>query len=133
MTSRYICWSRSDTERLLDLPQPGDEPVDVVRDRVEVEARARRGGDAEARHQRLRAVVARANRDVLPVEDLRDVVRVHALELEADDAGAAVRGRAEHTDALDLGERVHRLHDELVLMRLDRVEADLGDVIERHA
>ena len=61
---------------LLDLVQPVDQAVDLLGDRVEVEARARRRGDAEARHQRLRAVVAGADGDALPVEDLGDVVRV---------------------------------------------------------
>src|SRR5205085_267922 len=128
MTSRYSCWSRSDTECLFHLVQPRNEPVDVVRDRVEVEAGTSRRGHAETRHQRLRAVVARAHGDVLPIEDLRDVVRVDALELEADDAGPAVCGRAEHADPADLGERVHRLHDELVLMRLDRLETHVRDI-----
>src|SRR3954468_2793682 len=125
MTSRYICWSRSDTERVLHLVKTRDEPVDVLGQRIEVEARARRRGDPEARHQRLRAVVARANGDILPVEDLCDVVRMHVLQLEADDAGTAIGGRAEHTDALDFGESIHRLHDELVLVCLDRLEAHL--------
>src|SRR5260221_1949185 len=99
MTSRYICWSRSDTERLLDLGQPGNEAVDVLRQRVEVEARAGRRGDAEPRHQRLGAVVAGPDGNVLPVQDLRDVVRMDVLELEADDAGAPVGRRAEDADA----------------------------------
>src|SRR3954468_8329256 len=131
MISRYI-WS-SDTKGVLYLLEPLDQTLDVFGDRVQVEARARRRRNTEARHQRLRAVVARANGDVLPVEDLRDVVRVHVLELEADDAGAAGGGRAEHADAVDLGESIHRLHDELVLVGLDRLEADLGDVVERDA
>src|SRR5262249_43024935 len=118
MTSRYI-WSSSDTERLLDLVEPCDEPVDVFRDRVEIEARACRRCDAEPRHQRLRAVVARPDGDCIPVEDLRHVVGVYALELEADDARAPVGGRPEDPNAGDLGQAVHRLHDELVLVALD--------------
>jgi hypothetical protein len=55
--------------------------------------------------------MAGADGDVLPVEDLRDVVRVDAFELEADDAGAPFCWRAEDADAVDLGESVHRLHE----------------------
>ena len=44
--------------------------------------------DAEAAHQRLRAVVAGADADALAAEDLGDVVRVHAVEVEGDRAAA---------------------------------------------
>src|ERR1700693_6279457 len=79
---RAYARTHSYAERVLGLEQPGDQPVDVVGERVEVEARAVRCGHTEPRHQRLRAVVAGPDGHSLPVEDLRDVVRVHALELE---------------------------------------------------
>ena len=41
-----------------------DEAVDLLGDRVEVEACAVCGGDAEPSHQRLTAVVSGADRDV---------------------------------------------------------------------
>ena len=47
-------------------------------------------GDAEAAHQRLRAVVAGADADALAAEDLGDVVRVDALEGERDEAAAVL-------------------------------------------
>ena len=84
--------------------QPVDQPVDLLGDRVEVEARARRRGDAEPRHQRLRAVVAGADGDAFPVEDLRDVVRVDPGDVERDDPGAALHRRAEDPDEVELGE-----------------------------
>ena len=62
----------------MGLVQAFDEAVDLLGDRVEVEARAVRRRDAELRHQRLAAVVAGADRDAFHVEDLRDVVRVDA-------------------------------------------------------
>src|SRR5207247_7485673 len=68
------------SERLRDLVQGLDEAVDLLGDRVQVEARPVRGGDAESGHQRLAAVVSGADRDALPVADLRDVVRMDALE-----------------------------------------------------
>src|SRR6266542_5204642 len=42
---------------------------------VQVEARARRGGDAESRHEQLVAVVSGAHAHALPVEEGGDVVR----------------------------------------------------------
>src|SRR4051812_6644307 len=103
MTSRYIC-SKSFISRApaslrscmhrLDALHGRGEPVDVLGRVVEVEARAVRGGDAELAHQRLAAVVAGADADAVEVEELRDVVRVDPLNVEADDAGAPVGGRA---------------------------------------
>src|SRR5439155_14699242 len=83
--------ARPVSERLVDLVQAFDEAVDLLGDRVEVEARAVRGGDAEPGHQRLAAVVPGADRDALPVEDLGDVVRMDAVDLERDDPRAALR------------------------------------------
>src|SRR5215831_9783161 len=71
--------------------EPLDELVDLGLRRVEVERRARRRLDAEPRVRRLRAVVARAYGDPPRVEQLRDVVRVHAVELEADRAAPVNR------------------------------------------
>ena len=64
--------------------------VDVVARGVDGERRARRRGDAEAPHQRLRAVVAGADADALAAEDLGHVVRVHAVERERDERAALV-------------------------------------------
>src|SRR5690242_8260116 len=72
-----------------------DERVDLRRGRVEVRRHARRGLHAEALVRRLRAVVTGTHCDAAGVQDLRDVVRVHALELEGD--GAAALGRVERT------------------------------------
>ncbi len=72
----------------MGLVEPFDEAVDLLGDRVEVEARAVRRRDAQLRHQRLAAVVARADRDAFHVEDLRDVVWVDAFDVEGDDPGA---------------------------------------------
>src|SRR5215211_7489911 len=63
--------ARAASESLLDRVQALDEAVDLLGDRVEVEARPVGGGDAEPGHQRLTAVVPGADRDALPVEDLR--------------------------------------------------------------
>ena len=68
-----------------------DQAVDLLAGRVDAEAGAGGGGDAEPLHQRLGAVVAGADRDAVAVEDLGDVVGVDALELEGDRAERARR------------------------------------------
>ena len=45
----------------------------------------------EALHQRLRAVVPGAHADGVAIEDLSDVVGVHVVEGEGDDAAAVRR------------------------------------------
>src|SRR5712691_5978947 len=86
--------TRPVSERLLDGVEALDEAVDFVGDRVEVEAGAVGGGDAEPGHQRLAAVVSGANRDALPVEDLGDVVGMDVLDVEGDDPCALLRWRS---------------------------------------
>src|SRR5829696_724285 len=73
---------------LPDAADARDEAIDVFARVVEVEARAVRGGDAELSHQRLAAMVPGANADTVEVEELRHVVRMGVVEVEADDAGA---------------------------------------------
>ena len=58
---------------------------------------------------------------------------MHVLELETDDSGSAIGRRPEDAQAGNLTELLHRADDELVLVRLDRLETDLGDVVERDA
>ena len=78
---------RAHREHLHDLPQAGHQRVDLLPGVVEGEGGARRGRDAEAVHHRLRAVMPRADRDPLVVEDRADVVGVDAVEDEGEDAG----------------------------------------------
>ncbi len=70
-----------------------DQAVDLLARRVDAEARAGGGGDAEPVHQRLGAVVAGAHRHAVAIEDLGDVVGVDAVELERDRARGARRRR----------------------------------------
>src|SRR5438067_1096744 len=113
--------------------QSVDELVDLLLHRVEIEARAVRRGDAELLHQRLAAMMSRADRDSLHVEDLRDVVGMDAVDVERDDAGAALRGRAVQGDARHLAQPSERVCGQLVLVRLDRVEADARQIVDRGA
>ena len=62
------------------------------------ERRANRRRDAEAVHHRLRAVLAGPDGDAFAVEDRADVVRVHAVDHERQDAGLAAR-LADHAHA----------------------------------
>jgi MFS family permease len=86
-----------------DGPQPVDQPRDVCGRVVHGKRRTRRRGDTELAHQRLRAVVTRADADAVPPEDLPDVVWMGAVERERNQR-AAVRGRRRtmHEQSRDL-------------------------------
>ena len=64
--------------------------------------------------------------DAAQVEDLRHVVRVHAVDVEGDDAGAPLRRRPVEAHAGDLAEPLERVRGELLLVVLDRVQADVA-------
>src|SRR5438034_6145257 len=96
------CWTRHLPEDTACFVDAVDQAVYFPGHRVEVEAGAVRGRDAQPRHQRLAAVVSGANRYALGVEHLRHVVRVDALDVEGDDPRAPVRRRAEEHDTRNL-------------------------------
>src|SRR5262245_41927544 len=118
---------------LLHAAHARGEAVDVVGRVVEVEAGAVRRGDAELAHERLAAVVAGADRDAVEVEELGDIVRVRALDVEADDAGALLSRRAVERDARDLAEPIERVPGEEVLVGLDGLEPDGLEILDRGA
>ena len=72
-----------------------------------------------------------ADGHVLHVEDLGDVVRMDAVEVERDDSRPPVCRRSVRHQAGDLRQPLERVGGELVLVLLDRVEPDLGDVVQR--
>ena len=80
------------------LAAPATSASTVFRRVVHRERRARRGRDAEAIHDRLRAVMAGANRDAFAIDDRADVVRMDAVHHERHDARLAPR-RADDADA----------------------------------
>ncbi len=84
-------------EHSTDLAEPVDQARNVLVRVVNGERRARRRADAEAPHQRLRAMVTRAHAHSESPEDLTDVVRVRAIERERDQ-GAAIRRRRRPVD-----------------------------------
>ena len=98
---------------------------------IDARVEARR---AEAAHQRLRAVVAGAHADALAAEDLGHVVRVDALDREADQRAALVEvGGAVDRQALDLGEPLERVGRDLAAVLAHRVHARLGQPVDRGA
>ena len=56
-----------------------------------------------------------------------------ALDVERDDAGAAVGRRSVDRDPVELDEALDRVTRRDLLVLLDRLEADLGDVVDRGA
>jgi hypothetical protein len=66
-------------------------------------------------------VVPAPDRDVLHVEDLRDVVGMDPFEVEGDDPGSPFGGRSVDDEIGNLGEAVERVRHELVLVLLDGV------------
>src|SRR5712691_6141290 len=55
------------------------------------------------------------------------------LDVEGDDARASLRWRSEDAHPRQLGEALERVGGEGVLVRLDRLDADLGQVVDRGA
>src|SRR5690606_12771314 len=117
----------SSSENPLGSFDPAQQRGDIVFVAVESEAGSCGGRDAEALHQWLRAVVAGANGDVLFVQDGPEIVRVNAVEREADDAGAVVGPEQAHV--VHPSQRLAKLRDQRGLVGVDRVEADAGDVV----
>ena len=70
-------------------------------------------------HQRLRAMVSGADRDARVIQDGGGVVRVHPVDVEANDPGR-VLGAVER-DAGDGGKRAAALGDQRAFVRVDRV------------
>src|SRR5438874_1936666 len=64
----------------------GDEGIDVLARRVDVEAGAGRCREVEALVERHRAVVARPDGDARPIKDLGDIVGMDARQVERHDA-----------------------------------------------
>ena len=85
-------------------PERAHQRVDLVASVVHRQRCARGRGHAEAIHDRLRAVMTGADGDALAIHDRPDVVRVHPVEHERQDAGLPPR-RADQAQSVDRGER----------------------------
>src|SRR6188472_3048932 len=121
MKSRYRLSISGGAEDALRGADGIGQAVDVVEVVVNREAGTRRGRQVVPLHERLRAVMAGADSDPMPVQDLGEVVRMNAVHDEADDAGVLVgRFRAEPAQAADLPERSPRRLEEDPLVRPHR-------------
>jgi hypothetical protein len=98
---------------------------------VEPEARPRGRIDAEGPHERLGAVVPGAHGDALRVEEAGDVVRMHPVDVERDDAAAIRPPRPVDGDALETLQRLERVAPQRAVVRPDLVEAHALEVVER--
>ena len=70
-----------------------DQAIDLLARVVDREARPSGRRDPEPLHENLGAMVAGAHGDRVAIEDLGDVVSVHAREVERDDSRPLVAGR----------------------------------------
>src|SRR5690242_15966822 len=105
-----------------------DQGVDLRRRRVEVGRHPAGGLDTEPRVGRLGAVVTGSDRDAARVDDLRDVVRVDALQLERDGATTHRRvPRTEDREPLDRLQPLEGVARDRLLMGVDRVHAQVAE------
>src|SRR3954463_15683893 len=93
------------------------ELVDLGLRVVDEERGARGRGDAQLLRERLRAVVPGADRDPLLVEELREVVRVDAVDLEREDAAALLRALRPVDLGAEAAEALEPVRDEALLVR----------------
>src|SRR5262249_46991873 len=87
------------------------------------------GRHAETVHERLGAVVAGPQGDSFLIQDRADVVRVDAVEYEGNRSGF-LPGRTDEAYAGDLQQSFRRIHQELVLVSGDVLQADLLHVVQ---
>ncbi len=119
-------------QQLAHLAQGRHELLDLL---VRVVERQR--GPASRRHavelqQRMRAMLARADRHAFQVQQRRQVVRVRALDQERDHGGL-VRRSAEDAQAFDALQFFGQMRQQFGLARLDVVQADRVEVVHRRA
>ena len=75
-------------------------------------------------HQRLRAMVAGADRHAAFIENRAEIVRVHAVQREADDPQPILG--TEHRNVIHPAQRISRGGGQRALMRGDRIDADMS-------
>ena len=99
--------------RLIIDTDPGQDPrqrLDIGRPVIDAEARASGRLDAQRLHQRLRAMMAGADRHALFVQDSAEIVRMHPVDGKGDDARGI--GRPEQPHAVDRAETIPRSRDQ---------------------
>src|SRR5258708_36993170 len=106
---------RQHPEQLAGFPNSGDQRIDVVDVVIDVEGRSGGRRYSQATHQRLGAMMARANTDAVFIQDRCEIVRVNVAVREWNDA-RAVTLRSVDRDAFDLREQLDRQPGELLLV-----------------
>src|SRR3569833_4114865 len=125
------------TEELLRLPKSVGQGVDLRARVVEVQRRAGARVEPEPAVERTGTVVTGSYGHTVRGQDLAHVVRVDLPSVQAVErerqGSAAVRGRgrAEEPQALDLAQLRERVLEQLVLVRVDLLETDVADVVDR--
>ena len=110
-----------------------DQFVDLGFGVVEAKRRTASRGDAQMLHQRLGAVVPGADRDVFLVQYGAEVVRMHPLHHEADDAGRLARLRENMRGTFDnITPALYEAYHEIVPLTRDSARPALkADIVGR--
>ncbi len=111
---------------MAEVPEGGDEGVDVFAGVVESERWADGAFDAEAAEDGLGAVVAGADGDALAVEGGADVFGAEAVEDEGEDAGFFAGG-ADEAEAGDAEEFFGGVDEQVVFVARDVDHADAAE------
>src|SRR3546814_10974524 len=114
--------SRASGQQPAHLAQRGHENLDLLVRVVERQRRAAGGADAEPLQQRMRALLAGADRHALDVEQGGPAVRVRALDQERTHRGLARRGAVD-APAFELRQFLDQVRQPLLLARSPLVPA----------
>src|SRR5689334_9444251 len=113
MTSLYR--SSSDTaEYLLCTLEAIHQRVDLIRRRIDVEARPSRTRDVQRLHHDLAAVLSDPNRDSIVVENRAQIVRMNPVDVEGHHPAAVSRVVGPiHGDSREVPHRLERIRHQL--------------------
>src|SRR5205085_2973956 len=89
-------------------------------------------GEIELFHQGLGAMMSDPHRDIVPVEHGADIVRVHPLDIERENAEPALPA-AHQLHAGDARQAVDTVSGQRLLVLADRLAANALDEVERNA
>src|SRR5664279_3136337 len=118
------------TKVVLGVVQRLDQRINFLRRCVEVERGTRRGLHTESQVCRLGAVVASPYGHAARIQQLGDVVRMHAVEGEADCSAPVDRVLgADDRQAIDLLQRTECVAGDVLLMRGNVVHTNAGQVV----
>src|SRR5271166_1290898 len=113
-------------EELSDALERLGKLVDLAECRIDTEARAHSTVEAQAPYERLRTVLARPDGDAAAIKQRSDVMRMRAVDHEADHA-ATILCRTKHAYPGNRREPRERVIRQRSLVRRDGIEADHFD------